>query len=101
MSASMFQMGFRAGGFRPLPVQLGISLNDIKEDWQKIWGQAKDIRDVAKSSVNTPATPLPAPVPVAQSTIMGVPTSSFMIGSAVVLGVGVLAAVLLSQKKAS
>lgn len=99
MQASMFQMGFRAGGFRPLPVQLGISLNDIKEDWQKIWGQAKDIRDVAKSSVNTPATPV-VPVPVPQSTIMGVPTSSFMIGSAVVLGVGVLAAVLLSQKKA-
>lgn len=101
MPATMFEMGFRAGGFRPLPVQLGISLNDIKDDWQKIWGQAKDIRDVAKTGVNTPAVPAPLPVPAPQSTIMGVPTSSFMIGSAVVLGVGVLAAVLLSQKKAS
>lgn len=100
MPATMFEMGFRAGGFRPLPVQLGISLNDIKEDWQKIWGQAKDIRDIAKTGANTPATPLPAPVPVPESTIMGIPSSSFMIGGAVVLGVGVLAAVLLSQKKA-
>lgn len=96
MPASMFQMGFRAGGFQPLPLQLGISIKDLQEDWKGFYEQVKGVKDVIKSpSTPKPITPLPPPAQ--PSTILGLPSSTVMIGGAALLGVGVLAAVLLSQ----
>lgn len=96
MPASMFQMGFRAGGFQPLPLQLGISIKDLQEDWKSFYDQVKGVKDVIKSpGTSTPLPPPPAPAQ--PSTILGLPSSTVMIGGAALLGVGVLAAVLLSQ----
>lgn len=98
MPASLFSMGFRSGGFQALPMNLGLSLKDLQQDWKDLYSQVKDVRSGLPTTVPPGTVPLKPPV-VAPSTIMGVDSTTFMVGTAVVLGGGILAAVLLSNKK--
>lgn len=98
MPATMFTMGFGRSNFQPLPLTLGISFRDIQDQWKKYYEQAKDVRDALRTGAGGTSTPIPAPTPVPapESKILGLPASTALIGGAVLLGGGILAAVLLS-----
>jgi hypothetical protein len=101
MSATMFKMGFRAGGFQPLPIQLGTVAQDISTFADRIQGYTSEIRDLVGLIPGVaPTTPIkpPPPPPAPKSTILGLPSSAVIVGGALLLGGGVLAAVLLSRK---
>lgn len=99
MSATMFQMGFRSGGFQALPMELGFNLQDIGTEIQKYTKEAQDLAQLIPGGTPAPIKPPLPPPPPAQSTILGLPSGTVMVGGALLLGGGVLAAVLLSRKK--
>lgn len=97
MPATMFTMGFGRSNFQPLPISLGLSFRDLQDQWKKYYEQVKDIRDVVKTGSGGASAPIPMPQPPpAESKILGLPASTALIGGAVLLGTGILAAVLLS-----
>lgn len=102
MTATLFQMGFRSGGFQPLPMRLGFSAADITGITARVTPYVKEAGDLVQlfqGKTPAPTTPLvPPPVAAPQGTILGLPSSTVMIGGALLLGGGVLAAVLLSKK---
>jgi hypothetical protein len=100
MTATLFQMGFRSGGFQPLPMQLGFNFQDFQNVLtraQTVTSEIKNITQLAPGATPTPLRPPPPPAP-AQGTILGLPSGAVLLGGALLLGGGVLAAVLLSRK---
>lgn len=99
MTASLFQMGFRSGSFQPLPMRLGFSAADVTGITARVTPYVKEAGDLVQMfegktpAPTTPLTPRPAAAP--ESTILGLPSSTVAIGGALLLGGGVLAAVLL------
>lgn len=101
MTATLFQMGFRSGGFQPLPMQLGFNFQDFQNILTRAQTVTSEIKNIAQLTPGATPTPLlkpPPPPAPAQGTILGLPTGTVLLGGALLLGGGVLAAVLLSRK---
>lgn len=99
MPATLFQMGFRSGGFQPLPMRLGFNVQDFNSVLTRVQGITSEIKSVTDLVPGATPTPLRPPAPPAPppGMILGMPTGVVMVGGALLLGGGVLAAVLLSR----
>lgn len=102
MTATLFQMGFRSGGFQALPMTLGFNASDLTALTTRVNTYTKEANDLVQlfqgktPAPTTPITPLPAAQ--AQNTVLGLPSGVVLVGAALLLGGGVLAAVLISRK---
>jgi hypothetical protein len=85
MRRTMFEAGFNSPTSSYTPHQMG-----------SLWSDVKDIFRGVKSGTTPPPPPPPPPQPT--GTVFGIPTSYVVIGGAVALTLGIVAAVVGSRK---
>lgn len=85
MRRTMFETGFNSP----------TNAYSIRPAMGSLWS---DIKDVFKAPASKPAVPLPPPVPQPSGTVLGIPTQYVLIGGAVALTLGIVAAIIGSKK---
>lgn len=89
MRRTMFEAGFNSPTYA----------YGIRPAMGSLWSDIKNIF-TSPTKPPAPAAPLPPPVPQPSGTVLGIPTSYVLIGGAVALTLGIVAAVVGSRKKA-